>query len=102
MAAIGPAIGPCCYEVDGPVADAMRAAPWWSRAAAPGGPGKWYLDLREGVRAQLTGAGVRPDHIETTPGCTRCQPDLFFSYRRERATGRMAACIRLCGGANRA
>lgn len=98
---LGPAIGGCCYEVDRPVADAMREAPWWARAARPAAPGKWYLDLREAIRAQLTAAGVRPDHIDVTPGCTRCQPDVYFSYRRERATGRMAACIRLCERAQR-
>lgn len=101
LVAVGPAIGGCCYEVDRPVAEAMREAPWWPRAARPAPPGKWHLDLRAAVHAQLTAAGVRPDRIEVTPGCTRCQPDLFFSYRRERATGRMAACIRLCGRAQR-
>jgi len=101
LAAVGPAIGGCCYEVDRPVAEAMRGAPWWPPAARPAAPGKWYLDLRAAVRAQLTAAGVRPDHIEMTPGCTRCEPDLFFSYRRARETGRMAACIRLCERAQR-
>lgn len=101
LAALGPAIGGCCYEVDSPVADAMGAAPWWSRAARPGSPGKWHLDLRAAIRAQLIVAGVPADHIEVTPGCTRCGPDLYFSYRRERATGRMAACIRLCERAQR-
>ena len=101
VAALGPAIGGCCYEVDRPVADAMGGAPWWPRASQPGVPGKWYLDLREAVRAQLTACGLAPGRIEVTPGCTRCQPDLYFSYRRERATGRMAACIRLCERAQR-
>jgi len=101
LAAVGPAIGGCCYEVDRPVAEAMRSAPWWPEAARAASPGKWHLDLRAAVRAQLTAAGLRPERIEVTPGCTRCQPDVFFSYRRERATGRMAACIRLCGRAQR-
>jgi polyphenol oxidase len=126
LAAIGPAIGGCCYEVDAPVAEAMGKASWWPEAASPAGPGKWYLDLRRAVRAQLLAAGLRPEHIEVVPGCTRCQPDVFFSYRREQktvvaeiegtasrtrsndpraaaaaATGRMAACIRLCERAQR-
>jgi polyphenol oxidase len=96
VAALGPAIGPCCYEVDGPVAGAMEGAPWWPNASEPGAPGKWYLDLREAIRAQLIAAGVPPRHVDAIPGCTRCQPDLYFSYRRERATGRMAACVALC------
>lgn len=101
LVALGPAIGPCCYEVDRPVADAMRGAVWWSRAARPGAPGRWHLDLRAAIRAQFAAAGVPASGVDVTPGCTRCQPDLFFSYRRERATGRMAACIRLCEGAQR-
>lgn len=101
LVALGPSIGSCCYEVDRPVADAMRAAPWWHRAAQAGAPGRWYLDLRVAVRAQLAAVGVVPDHVEMLPGCTRCEPDLYFSYRRERATGRMAACIRLCERAQR-
>jgi len=101
LVALGPAIGGCCYEVDRPVADAMRGAPWWSHASQPGAPGRWYLDLRQAIRAQLIACGVPAAHIEVAPGCTRCQPDLYFSYRRERATGRMAACIRLCDGPQR-
>jgi purine-nucleoside/S-methyl-5'-thioadenosine phosphorylase / adenosine deaminase len=101
LVAVGPAIGGCCYEVDRPVADAMRAAPWWPQVSQRGAPGKWYLDLRQAIRAQLNASGVPADHIDVTPGCTRCQPDLYFSYRRERATGRMAACIRLCERAQR-
>ena len=101
LVALGPAIGGCCYEVDRAVAEAMRGAPWWPRASRPGAPGKWFLDLREAIRAQLTASGVPPDYIDAAPACTRCQPDLYFSYRRERATGRMAACIRLCDGAQR-
>lgn len=102
-AAIGPAIGGCCYEVDAPVASAMAGAPWWSEAARPGArPGRWYLDLRTAVRRQIEAFGVPPSAIEVIPGCTRCQPDLFFSYRREQTTGRMGACIRLCDPADRA
>jgi polyphenol oxidase len=90
---LGPAIGGCCYEVDRPVARAMEGAPWWPLAARPTGPERWHLDLRAAVRHQLIEAGV-PDHqITTVPYCTACRPDLFFSYRRDRTTGRMAACI---------
>ena len=101
LVALGPAIGGCCYEVDRTVAETMRGAPWWPHASRAGVTGRWYLDLREAIRAQLIGSGVRPDHIDVAPACTRCQPDLYFSYRRERATGRMAGCIRLCDGAQR-
>jgi YfiH family protein len=99
LVALGPSIGPCCYEVDRLVANAMGGASWWPIASEPGGRGKWYLDLRAAIRSQLIAVGVDPGRIEATPGCTRCQPDLYFSYRRERETGRMAACVGLCGRA---
>jgi YfiH family protein len=95
LIALGPAIGGCCYEVDAPVAKAMEQRPWWPFAARPTGPGIWHLDLREAIRRQLEAAGVASDAMEISPECTKCRPDLFFSYRRDRVTGRMAACIRL-------
>jgi YfiH family protein len=93
---LGPAIGKCCYEVDAPVARAMAYAPWWGAAARPTGRGRWHLDLREALRRQLVTAGVPDASVETVRECTMCRPDLFFSYRRERVTGRLAGCIRLC------
>ena len=91
----GPAIGGCCYEVDAPVARAMGAAPWWPRAAAPCGPGRWKLDLRVAIRRQLSALGVPEEQVTALPYCTACRPDLFFSYRRDGVTGRMGACIGL-------
>lgn len=93
VAELGPAIGGCCYEVDRPVARAMEAEPWWPEAARPTGPERWHLDLRAAVRRQLVRAGVPDRQITTAPHCTACRPDLFFSYRRDGTTGRMAACI---------
>jgi YfiH family protein len=95
LIALGPAIGGCCYEVDAPVAEAMEQRPWWPLAARPTGLGTWHLDLREAIRRQLEAVGVASDAVEISSQCTRCRPDLFFSYRRDRVTGRMAACIRL-------
>ncbi len=94
---LGPAIGGCCYEVDLPVARAMEGAPWWPLAARPTGPERWHLDLRAAVRHQLIEAGVPADRITTVPYCTACRSDLFFSYRRDGTTGRMAACIAIRG-----
>jgi len=94
-AAAGPAIGPCCYEVDEPVARAMEAASWWPVAAHGTRPGRWRLDLREAVRRELLAGGVASNAVEVLPGCTMCRSELFFSYRRDRVTGRLAGCIRL-------
>jgi len=85
--ALGPSIGPCCFEV-GPevVAEFGAALP-----DVPGliidGPRKQHIDLRRASRALLERAGVAPDHIDDRPPCTRCEPDRFFSYRRDGAAG---------------
>jgi polyphenol oxidase len=90
---LGPAIGGCCYEVDLPVARAMESSASWSYAARPTAPGRWHLDLRQALRRQAVDQGISPRDVEEIPGCTRCESKRFFSYRRERVTGRMAACI---------
>lgn len=92
---LGPAIGGCCYEVDLPVARAMEKASWWPAAARATGPERWHLDLRTAIRSQLIEAGVPAGRIAVVPLCTACRSDLFFSYRRDGVTGRMAARISL-------
>jgi YfiH family protein len=97
VVAIGPSIGPCCYEVDAPVIECLEAAfpgewaPWVARKA----PGKWMLDLWQANLDQLTGAGVRSERIELLRLCTGCRPDLLFSYRRERGAGRLVTVAAL-------
>lgn len=91
-AALGPCIGPCCYEV-GP--DVLHAFGKEARFFSPGAPGKWRFDLRASNRAQLIEAGVDPGHIEDAPWCTKCREDLFHSYRRDGPNaGRM---VSFCG-----
>jgi len=65
-AAIGPGIGPCCYEVGVDVAQqfGMREA--------------GYLDLAVENRKQLIAAGLKPERIEQVGGCTFCNPAQFF------------------------
>lgn len=93
VAAIGPAIGPCCYEVDAPVVEALGPWSWRGAVLAPAGRDRWRLDLWEANRRQLADAGV-PGRAVTVAGlCTACHPSLFFSHRRDRRTGRMAALI---------
>ena len=100
LAAIGPSIGPCCYEVDRPVVEPLsRAFPdrWagWARAA---GPGKWMLDLWRANEDQLRAAGIGEDRIDNPRLCTACRPDLFFSYRRGRGEGRLVAVAAIPDG----
>lgn len=96
LAAIGPAIGPCCYEVDTPVRDGFRDAGLWDIAAQESTPGKWRLDLAAANRHQLLTAGIAPDRIETAGICVACNLDSYFSYRRDGGeTGRQMGFIML-------
>ncbi len=91
VAAVGPAIGACCYEVDGPVIKAFGAG---HPALKPVGEGHAMLDLAAANVAQLVDMGVRRDRIELLPYCTACRTDLFYSVRREgEPTGRFGGGI---------
>jgi len=82
LAAIGPAIGPCCYEVDDRVREAMAGLPGFERIFSPGEtPGRWQLDLALANRLQLRSAGVPASRVAAANLCTACRPDLFFSHR---------------------
>lgn len=77
---IGPAIGPCCYEVGEDVA--RRVIDASHETVAHQGPrGKSHLDLVAAAVRQLEAAGIRD--IETVDLCTRCHPDKLWSYRRD-------------------
>jgi len=83
-AAIGPSIGPCCYEVDQPVVGQFAAAypDGWSQWTRPTRPGHYMLDLWAANEALIAAAGVDPAHIENPRLCTACHPDLLYSYRK--------------------
>jgi len=97
MAAIGPCINPCCYQVDQPVKDGFKGQPeLWQAVSEPDGDGKWRLDLALANRMQLEDAGLSPANIQTAGNCVSCQKDLFFSYRRDDGeTGRQMGFIML-------
>lgn len=99
VAAIGPSIGPCCYEIDAPVIEQFDAAhpKTWREWVTPTRPGKWMLDLWRANEAQLAMAGVDPARIDNLRQCTSCREDLFFSYRRGRGQGRLVAVAALPG-----
>ena len=73
-AAVGPAIGPCCYEVGAEVAEPFAAA------FGPDVLRGRNLDLWTAAERSLRDAGV--EEVERLDICTRCNPDLFFSHRR--------------------
>ena len=88
-AAVGPHIGPCCYEVGSDVlAEATGVMPVLAATSSSGRPS---LDLTAGVRAALADAGVAD--IDVVGGCTACQAERWFSFRRDGVTGRMAGLV---------
>jgi YfiH family protein len=100
VAAIGPSIGPCCYEVDAPVIGKLAAAfpAAWQAWVTPTRPGKWMLDLWKANQDQLKAAGLADAQIDNPALCTACRPDLFFSYRRGRGEGRLVALAAIPDG----
>jgi len=85
--ALGPSIGPCCFEVGPEVVAEFRAAFGEVPGLVVAGPHKDHLDLRVALRTALERAGIAPDHIDDRPPCTKCEPDRFFSYRRDGKDG---------------
>ena len=118
LAALGPAIGGCCYEVGTELVteftsqfaaaeeyfDELRTGEepnplQWLNMMPPGHqppPKNVLLDLRKANRAQLLAAGLRDANIFVSNLCTACHTDLLFSYRKEAAqSGRLLAAIGL-------
>jgi polyphenol oxidase len=116
LAALGPAIGGCCYEVgaelvteftsqfadaeeyfDEPRTGEEPNPLQWLNMMPPGHqppPKNVRLDLRKANRAQLLAAGLRDANIFVSDLCTACHTDLFFSYRKEAAnSGRLLSVI---------
>ena len=123
IAAVGPGIGRCCYEVGPEVAKEFgsqfeNARDWfdgaydalasgedpnplpWLTMMPPGHqppPPSVQLDLHAANRAILEGAGVAAKNISVSDLCTSCRTDFLFSYRREKITGRLMAAIGIRG-----
>jgi polyphenol oxidase len=94
IAAIGPAIGPECYEVDEPVVGPVREAfSFWEEVTVPRGRDRWSLDLVKANRTELLQIGLLDKNIHSVGMCTSCRKDLFYSYRAEGRTGRMLSVI---------
>jgi polyphenol oxidase len=88
-AALGPGIGPCCYEVGEEVRQAFRGRGHDADVA-----GDRNLDLTLAVRRELERFGVAADRIHACGLCTSCTPELFFSHRRDGGvTGRQAGVV---------
>jgi YfiH family protein len=94
VAAIGPHIERCCFEVGDDVAEKLASAsPALDVVDRARGP-KPHVDLRRIVRAQLRALGLSDAAIDDVAGCTKCDATRFFSYRRDRErSGRHLAAI---------
>lgn len=92
LAALGPSIHPCCYEVGKDLADITLKN--FGKSYITEKEGKHYLDLQKMNFDQLQESGLKAEHIEISSICTACTPD-YFSYRREGTTGRFAGVIKL-------
>ncbi|MCI0432941.1 MAG: peptidoglycan editing factor PgeF [Gemmatimonadetes bacterium] len=98
-AAVGPSIGPCCYEVGAELVSAFRTA-----GASDTDIARWFhphegakrrLDLWRASRDQLTAAGVPAAQVFVASLCTRTHADVFDSYRAHGVrAGRMAGLVR--------
>jgi len=88
LIALGPSIGPCCYEIDEKVFQ-----PEWEPFSTLRGRGKWMVDLAQINIAQMKDEGIKEEQIIWVDLCTSCHADLFFSYRKEGQTGRQLSFI---------
>jgi YfiH family protein len=97
LAAIGPSIGPCCYEVSPDLA--VRFEDAFGPGVVDRARGAPRLDLWESNARALAAAGLRPERIDRLGRCTACDAGAFFSHRRDGgATGRQVAWIAPAGG----
>ncbi|MBA4601149.1 peptidoglycan editing factor PgeF [Thermoactinomyces mirandus] len=97
-AAIGPSIGPCCYEVDErvirPLEKILADQKALHEVAKSYIPGRWQLDLKKANAKILEKSGMKSQHILVSKWCTSCDEDYFYSHRRDHGeTGRMVAWI---------
>jgi len=81
-AALGPSIGPCCFEVKQDVAAAFAQV--WATSVQRRDQ-RLFCDLWQTNRELLLRAGLLPEHIDAAPPCTCCDPRRFYSYRRDGA-----------------
>lgn len=96
LSAIGPSIGPCCYQIGSTMADEAVKELSGQECLKEASDGSIYFNLWKANEKQLKDTGIKDDHLHCAGLCTSCNVDLFFSYRKEeRVTGRFGALIGL-------
>lgn len=102
--AVGPHIGPCCFEIGPEVAAQFRDDPG-AVASAAGlrvdrrRPDSEALDLSAAIAYRAASSGVHPSDILVCTACTRCRADIFHSYRRNGTGGPLMAAVGAVTGA---
>ncbi len=92
LAAIGPAIALCCFEVGPEVARQFRA--WWPERSDLDCRAR--IDMPGTIQRQLIASGLTPGNISVVRECTQCGSECFHSFRRDReASGRMVSAARI-------
>lgn len=98
-AALGPCIAQDCFETDADVPQAMLAALGEeARPAIIQTGAKYHVDIKYLNRVFLQKAGIRPEHMDTSPLCTACDPELFWSARRHGDRRGSLGAIIVAGG----
>ena len=101
LVAVGPGIRGGCYQVSVDVVDRFEAAGFPESVSTPDGEG-FLLDLESAVLMTLTDAGVPEESVEFLRRCTHCEPEAFYSHRRDAGhTGRLWGFVRASGGGSR-
>ncbi len=87
IAGISPSLGPCCSEFIN-YKDEIPQGLWKYKIE-----GKDYFNFWEMSIGQLMDKGIKKEHIEIIEICTKCNTDIFYSYRKDNRTGRFACMI---------
>lgn len=99
-AAVGPAIGLCCFETGREVPEAVAAwlggEGWAFCLPEAGKAGKFMVDLRAANRCRLLQLGVRPENIAVSDECTVCSPEKYWSHRAAKGGERGSQCAVIC------
>lgn len=94
LAAVGPSIGPCCFEVQGNVAGLFERE--FGDGTVEKREGRLYVDLWKACLSEFMSCGIPAGNVNLSELCTSCGREHFFSHRRDRGkTGAMMAFMQL-------
>ena len=97
IAAVGPSIDSCCFEVDKEVYEEFKNnLPYSTKYCIKTNTKKWHIDLRSIIKDTLIESGINEKNICLSTMCTKCNSDLFYSHRRDNnRRGTMASIMQI-------